>query len=197
MHCTLPSEFFKYHVVVRPHADDEAIGCFELYKDIDYMNKQGAGITLHTVGFEAVRRSLDDGEVYRQLQERDLETAVFLQHFSTVRVLTLFPSIESFWLSLHILIPPGHQQDTVVWFPFPTEVNPLHRRVSSLIQHKPLSCSVNCGLYSTQMDNHMFVRECLYSSEKRRILDECFPSQSNLWKYDYKYFLYEGRCVLA
>jgi hypothetical protein len=196
MHCTLPPEFFKYHVVVRPHADDEAIGCFELYKDIDYMNKQGADIVLHTVGFEAVRRSLDD-EANRKLQERDLETTAFLNNFRTVRVLTLFPSIESFWLSLHLLLPPGRQRDIVVWFPFPAEVNPLHRRVASLIHHKPLSCNVNCGLYSTQMDNPTFVRECLYSSEKRRILDECFVSQSSLWKYEHKYFLYEGRCILA
>lgn len=196
MHCTLPTELFKYHVVVRPHADDEAIGCFELYKDIDYMNKQGATITLHTVGFEIVQRSLDEEE-YSKLRERDLETCKFLGHFSTARSLTLFPSIESFWLSLHLLLPPGRQENTVIWFPFPTEVNPLHRKITSLIHHKPLSCNVSCGLYSTQMDNPVFVRECLYSTEKRRILDECFVSQSNLWKYDYKYFLYEGRCVLA
>jgi hypothetical protein len=197
MHYTVPPEVFKYHVVVRPHADDEAIGCFELYKDIDYMNGLGGGIVLHTVGFEAVRRSLEDEEFYRKHEERDLETAAFLRNFSTVKALTLFPSIESFWLHLHILIPSGRQKDTIVWFPYPTEVNPLHRKVTSLIHHKPLSCSVNCGLYSTQMDNPVFVRECSYPSDKRRILDECFVSQRDLWKYDHKYFLYEGHCILS
>jgi hypothetical protein len=200
MHYTMPTELFKYHVVMRPHPDDEAIGCFELYKDVDYLNKQGAAIKLYTVGFDVVCRSV--ATTWKQVQEeyrlRDLETHVFLKRFPGVeQELRPFPTIESFWLNLHILLPPGVQKDTVVWFPSPTEISPLHRLIASLIRNKPLHCNVTCGLYSTQMDNPLFVRDCLFPEEKRRILDECFVSQRSLWEYEHKYFLYEGRCVLA
>jgi len=55
---------------------------------------------------------------------------------------------------------------------------------------------VRIRVYSTGM-KEWFVRKASDSTGKRCALDCCYPSQASLWKYDYRYFMFEGMVELT
>jgi len=67
--------------------------------------------------------------------------------------------------------------------------HPLHKIVNSLAKISFTSL----GYYTTDM-NTSYVRELpsKLQREKKEMLNKFYPSQKSLWKYEHKYFLFEG-----
>lgn len=83
------------------------------------------------------------------------------------------------------------------------EKNPSHTYlVPDIADNHLLHKAVNCvgrlsgchlGYYSTEM-NTGYVKELSAEMKKEKLfaLNKFYPDQSSLWKYDWKYFLFEG-----
>lgn len=73
------------------------------------------------------------------------------------------------------------------YIPSPNDDHKLHKLVFGLIDHYTTQIAV----YSVSM-NDWFVREVRNPNVKKQALDRFYPSQKALWKYEHKYFLFEG-----
>ena len=77
------------------------------------------------------------------------------------------------------------------YFPDPYfEFHPDHRRWGA-VGEKLLREGENVIFYSTNM-NAPYIHEVADPLEKRDCLDTLYPDKKSLWKYDHKYFLFEG-----
>ena len=95
-------------------------------------------------------------------------------------------------LMFQTTIPPNLlQAENTFYFPDPTyENHPLHRAYG--FQGEGLARGgFNVIFYSTNM-NAPYIHEVADPGDKKMLLESCYPSQSDLWKYDHKYFLFEG-----
>lgn len=80
-----------------------------------------------------------------------------------------------------------------LYFPDPIyETHPVHREWGSFGE-KLARRKFDVVFYSTNM-NAPYIHECKNADEKQALLVDIYPSQSQLWEYDHKYFLFEGRC---
>ena len=76
-------------------------------------------------------------------------------------------------------------------FPDPVyELHPVHRELGALGE-KMLRNGYRVIFYSTNM-NAPYIHELKASRGKLELLNEFYPEKSDLWKYDHKYFLFEG-----
>ena len=84
------------------------------------------------------------------------------------------------------------QPENTFYFPDHSyETHPLHRAYG--FQGEGLARSgFNVIFYSTIM-NAPYIHDVVDPGDKKMLLESCYPSQSDLWKYDHKYFLFEGR----
>ncbi len=84
-------------------------------------------------------------------------------------------------------------KDNVLYFPDPTtEIHPLHRSYG--FQGESIArAGFKVVFYTTQM-NVPYIHEVEDPKDKKMYLESCYPSQADLWKYDHKYFLFEGYC---
>jgi len=91
-------------------------------------------------------------------------------------------------------IPPSFlNSQTRIFIPDPIyETHPLHRRWGQ-IGEEIARRGITVIFYSTNM-NAPYIHEVLYSSAKEALLNTVYPSQSDLWKYEKKYVLFEGYC---
>ena len=90
-------------------------------------------------------------------------------------------------------IPPQWltMKNTVLFFPDPVyEVHPLHRQWGHAGEQMARA-GQNVVFYNTIM-NAPYIHECNLAPAKRDMLDKYFPSQKNMWKWEHKYFLFEG-----
>lgn len=89
-------------------------------------------------------------------------------------------------------IPPNFiNKDTVLYFPDPSyEIHPLHRKWGS-IGESIARDGFNVIFYNTNM-NAPYIHEVGNPSVKESLLNTIYPSQSDLWKYEKKYVLFEG-----
>lgn len=79
------------------------------------------------------------------------------------------------------------------YFPDPiNEIHPLHRRWG-FVGEKMARNKYDVIFYTTNM-NVPYIHECKHEDEKQALLVDVYPSQSELWQYEHKYFLFEGRC---
>jgi len=80
-----------------------------------------------------------------------------------------------------------------LYFPDPTsELNPMHRLYGSQGENY-LRQGLDVVFYTTNM-NVAYIHETKKPEEKEKLLNLVYPSQSDLWKYEKKYIIYEGRC---
>lgn len=80
-----------------------------------------------------------------------------------------------------------------LYFPDPIfETHPLHREWGQFGE-KLARRGFDVIFYSTNMQAP-YIHECKNSVNKKQLLDTVYSSQSELWKFDHKYFLFEGRC---
>jgi len=110
----------------------------------------------------------------------------------TRKLREVFPNIKIQMYCYNI--PPNLLNNSnTFYFPHPTyELHPDHRMQGSIGENLARQ-GIDVIFYSTNM-NAPFIHEVTTPNEKLRILNEIYPSQSDLWKYDHKYFLFEGRC---
>ena len=83
--------------------------------------------------------------------------------------------------------------NTKFYFPDPIyERHPLHRHWGS-IGESMARMRLNVIFYTTNM-NAPYISEVLNVSKKESLLNTVYPSQSDMWKYEKKYILFEGYC---
>ncbi len=90
-------------------------------------------------------------------------------------------------------VPPQWltMKDTVLFFPDPIyEIHPLHRQWG-YAGEMLARAGQNVVFYNTIM-NAPYIHECNLAPAKRDTLDKYYPSQKNMWKWEHKYFLFEG-----
>jgi len=88
-----------------------------------------------------------------------------------------------------ILVNPA----TKFYFPDPAyETHPEHRKWG-FIGEGFARGGFDVTFYNTNM-NAPYLYEVPSPDKKRELLEEVYPSQKSLWKYDHKYFLFEGYC---
>lgn len=81
--------------------------------------------------------------------------------------------------------------EDIYYFPDPYfESHPFHRELG-MMGEKMARVGFNVIFYSTNMQAP-YIYEVKEPTRKRVLLEEAYPFKSSLWKYDHKYFLFEG-----
>jgi hypothetical protein len=104
-----------------------------------------------------------------------------IQKFFTIKVQLFQNSIPT-----HLINP-----DNTFYFPnHVDEMHPEHRAWG--FQGESLARQgMNVIFYTTEM-NVPYKHLVEDPKDKKMYLESCYPSQADLWKYEYKYFLFEG-----
>ena len=90
-------------------------------------------------------------------------------------------------------IPPQFLvPENTFYFPGPDELHPAHR-TQAAIGEALARQGLNVIFYSTNM-NVKWIQEEKDPDKKKALLNLIYQSQSDLWKYDHKYFLFCGFC---
>jgi len=111
------------------------------------------------------------------------EEAMKLKEFVDIKAQLFLESIPN----------PFINNKTTLYFPDPIyEVHPDHRRWG-IIGESIARLGFNVIFYSVNMQAP-YIHEVKKSKEKEKLLQDVYPSQSDLWKYEKKYVLFEGRC---
>jgi hypothetical protein len=159
-------------VIFAPHVDDELIGCYSILRD----DPENCFICYcETPTHE---RAEEASQVSQRLQ-----------------IPILFPVAEH--VDEFIKGQVRRDGDCTFLAPDPHwEPHPFHKRVGGLV-HRAVERWGEMRrfvTYSTAM-NTPYIRELPSPSSiaKRVLLDELYPSQADLWRYDHRYFLFEGK----
>lgn len=155
-------------VIIAPHPDDELIGCYEIIQNA----KENIDILYSIRKF--------DSERYNEAKVLPLK---FSDKIITQRFVTNFTNtIKEYILS----------ENLTYYFPDPIyETHPIHRRYGAegeILLRK----GYDVIFYSTNM-NAPYIHEVDDSKEKENLLNSIYPSQKDLWKFEKKYVLFEGR----
>lgn len=93
----------------------------------------------------------------------------------------------------HSIPQPLLKRIHTYYFPDPVyEIHPAHRRWGMMGEMLARD-GYDVVFYSTIM-TAPYIHEVRLPLEKLKVLHEVYHSQEDLWKYDHKYFLFEGRC---
>ncbi len=102
------------------------------------------------------------------------------------------------WLSEHDCIAayysslPAFSVDKIYLFPDPMyETHPMHRKFGAIGERLLREKNADVWFYSINM-NAPYIREVVGPAFKLKALNLVYPHKSSLWKYDHKYFLFEG-----
>lgn len=100
-----------------------------------------------------------------------------------------FPLVQ---IAFHKSIPEQFlNENSVLYFPDPVyETHPLHRQWGMLGELHARN-KQNVIFYTTNMQAP-YIHEVENFEKKETILNDVYPSQANLWKYEKKYVLFEG-----
>jgi hypothetical protein len=84
-------------------------------------------------------------------------------------------------------------KDHIIYVPDPIyEIHPRHR-YWGLLGESVARSGLNVIFYSVSM-NAPYIHEVKESKKKEELLNKVYPDQADLWKYEKKYILFEGRC---
>ncbi len=114
-------------------------------------------------------------------KKRQEETRKIAEHF-TIKGQMFCKSIPPIFLN----------QETTFYFPGPDEIHPAHR-AQAAVGEALARQGLNVIFYTTNM-NVPYIREVKEASNKKIALDTIYGSQCKLWKYEHKFFLFEGFC---
>jgi len=85
-------------------------------------------------------------------------------------------------------------EENTFYFPDPIfENHPDHRYWGAMGEKLLRENKLDIVFYSVNM-NAPYIYESSNSEKKKLLLDTVYESQKDLWKYDHKYFLFEGYC---
>lgn len=113
--------------------------------------------------------------------ERQKEAMKIKEHFS-IRGQMYCQSIPASFLN------PNNR----FYFPGPDEIHPAHRRQAAVGEGLARQ-GLDVIFYTTNM-NVPWIREVTNNTEKFNTLQDIYPSQSELWRYEHKYYIFEGFC---
>ncbi len=155
----------KKNVIVAPHMDDELIGCWEIIR-----------ICPSNCYILFTNPSLD-------FLPKNYKKDEWLKGWG-VNYLFMFPTS----------IPKSLLNDRYrFYFPDPIyEFHPDHRKQGA-IGEELLRKGYDVIFYNVNMQAP-YIHEVKDSHIKRSWLNNSYPEKEDLWKYDHKYFLFEGRC---
>lgn len=114
------------------------------------------------------------------------------RRMESLKLRDVFPSVQH--QVFHNSIPTAYINDDItIYVPDPiNEVHPSHRAWGFLGE-----CLARDGhdvvFYSTIM-NVPYIHGVQDPDKKEALLDRMYPSQKDLWKYEKKFVLFEGRC---
>lgn len=112
-----------------------------------------------------------------------MELAMKLKNYTKVQIQLKHSDIPHAFLN----------QNNCFYFPDPSyEIHPLHRKWGNIGESMARN-GFDVTFYNTIM-NAPYIHEVVNSEDKRILLDKVYPDQKKLWRYDHKYFLFEGRC---
>lgn len=115
-------------------------------------------------------------------QDRRIE-AIKLKEFVDIKAQLFLESIPN----------PFINNKSTLYFPDPIyEVHPDHRRWG-IIGESIARLGFNVIFYSVNMQAP-YIHETKKPILKEKLLQDVYPSQCDMWKYDKKYILFEGRC---
>jgi hypothetical protein len=96
------------------------------------------------------------------------------------------------WFS-NQFIEEFEKDEFTVYIPDPVyEIHPRHKFWGQVGEQLARS-GKDIIFYTTNM-NTPYLHECKDPVGKKELLNLVYPSQEDLWKYEHKYFLFEGRC---
>lgn len=85
------------------------------------------------------------------------------------------------------------KKENTLFFPDPVyEFHPDHRKWGAHGEEL-LRQGFNVIFYNVNMQAP-YIHEVKDFKQKRHMLEKVYPSQKNLWKFDAKYYMFEGRC---
>ena len=151
-------------VIFAPHQDDEIIGCYSVLKQA-----------------QEEKRKVSIVYIENDNQKRVKESKKLLDYFSCIASVFFCKVIPN------QLITP----DNIIYAPDPIyEYHPLHRMAGGHCQL--ISMSGVRVVFYTVNKNVPYLFEIENPEQKEKLLDEVYPSQNSLWKYEKKYILFEG-----
>lgn len=121
--------------------------------------------------------------IYLQDDEERKQEALKLKTFiDNIQVQLFQKSIPTMFLN----------QSNVLYFPDPTtEFHPDHRKWGA-VGEDYLRQGLNVVFYSINMETP-YIHQVRDFKDKRHLLEKVYPSQKSLWKFEHKFFIWEGR----
>jgi hypothetical protein len=117
-------------------------------------------------------------------EKRKQESLKLKNHIENIQVQIFQKSIPSTFLN----------PKNLFYFPDPYfEFHPDHRKWGSYGEELLRQGFNNVIFYNINMQAP-YIHEVEDCKGKRRLLEKIYPSQKNLWKFDAKYYLFEGYC---
>lgn len=154
----------KHHILIAPHGDDEIIGCYQL---------------------------LCRARAHQEIVKVFYPMGVGSWEQYTCTSFNLIPVTDV--IGLHAGMSPV--PDICLHAPDPHfETHPEHRHWGMYAERLFRDGNVGALCFYSTIMNAPYIFEVSEPQKKRQALDDCYPSKSSLWKYDHKFFLFEGSC---
>jgi LmbE family N-acetylglucosaminyl deacetylase len=97
-----------------------------------------------------------------------------------------------FGFEFHHLGNLAHPWD-VVYAPDPNvDMHPEHQRIGGLAQQLFRAGKIRRVIHYCTTMQASYIFEVLDPEAKRSALDQCYPEKADLWRYEWKYVLFEG-----
>ena len=164
----------KHAIVFAPHCDDELIGCSEVFDSKQFKS-------IHIV----YTTYMDDERKLESIELRDDAKRVFNKEVT----LEFLAEDERYTIETSDILGCITKASSVAFFPSRTDNHPDHVYLACLAEN--LSRQGLFVVFYTTAMNVPWIHKA-DKDRKKFLLDFFYPSQSDLWKFEYKYFLFEG-----
>lgn len=153
------------YIIIAPHPDDEIIGCHGLLR-------------------QAIRLGEKIGIFYADIDFQSSEIARWIG-------LAFSVSILQGSLASHIIDTHG-QVCLVAPDPY-YEAHPEHRRWGQMSERYFREGQIDRLMFYSTIMRAPYIFEVSDPRVKKSALDLYYPDKSDLWKFDHRYFIFEGR----
>ena len=159
------------NIIMSPHDDDWIIGCSSLFLSDKVINA-----VIYTAPITGVRNS----ESYSCSQKVGFKAFMNVNGLKSTDIKDILTKI-------------GVKKGDNVFVPAPTDTHPEHTKARIIAELFQEEFGYELVYYTTEM-NVWWKSELskLMSENKKELLNEMCTSQKSLWKYEHKYFLFEG-----